>query len=351
MRKRMLTYVATAGIAIVSLVLVVLTFPPINVQPGNSADQNSTLRVAVVTDALFNDQGWGESSLNAAQFIETHYGIAVAKEDNIGIADIESSLSKYAREDYDLIIAHGFQWGDPAVRVGKQFPEVKIVVFTGLAESGNVASIFPQQQQGSFLLGALAGMMTKTNVIGYVGGEEYPNLINIFGGFEQGAKEVNPDVVIIGRYLNDWDNTAKGKEAATSIIRQGADVIFHVADSSGHGVIRAAEENQIYALGAVQDQNELAPSTVLSSFVLDVDKAYDKAISMTVDGTFEGRILKPGIEPEKGAPGDGEVYLAPFHDLGSKVPASTKARLEDLTQKILDGELLVPERLELESPS
>ena len=347
MDRATLTYVAIAGIILAVVLIAVLAFPLFTGQPDTSADKNSPLRVVVVTDALFNDRGWGESSLKAAQFIETRYGIEVAKEDNVEIADIESTLSGYAQEDYDLIIAHGFQWGDPALRVGKQYPNVKIIVFTGLVKSDNVASIFPQQQQGSFLLGALAGMMTKTNVIGYVGGEEYPNLINIFGGFEQGAKEVNPDVVIIGTYLNDWDNPAKGKEAATSIIRQGADVIFHVADSSGQGVIRAAEENQVYALGAVQDQNVLAPDTVLSSFVLDVDKAYDSAISMTVNGTFEGRILKPGIEPEKGAPGDGVVYLASFHELESKVPASTKSRLLDLAQRILDGELVVPERLEM----
>jgi len=345
--QKALTYIAIAGILAVAVTIAVFSFA-FSQDPGQSERvQKSSLRVAVLTDALFEDRGWGESSLIAAQFIENRHGIVVAKEDNIGIADIESTLSEYAQEDYDLIIAHGFQWGDPAVRVGEQFPKVKIVVFTGLAESDNVASIFPQQQQASFLLGALAGMMTRTDVIGYVGGEEYPNVINIFGGFEQGAKEVNPDVVIIGTYLNDWDNPAKGKEAATSIIRQGADVIFHVADSSGHGVIRAAEENQVYALGAVQDQNALAPSTVLSSFVLDVDKAYDKAVNMTMSGSFEGRILKPGLESEKGAPGDGVVYLASFHDLDSEVSASTKSRLEDLTQKILDGELLVPERLEL----
>lgn len=349
--EKTLTYVAIAGIVVAAVMIVVYAFAVSPALVQSEKVQKSSLRVAVLTDALFNDHGWGESSLMAAQFIENRHGIVVAEEDNVGIADIESTLSEYAQEGYDLIIAHGFQWGDPAVRVGKQFPKVKIVVFTGLAESDNVASIFPQQQQGSFLLGALAGMMTKTNVIGYVGGEEYPNLINIFGGFEQGAKEVNPDVVIIGTYLNDWDNPAKGEEAATSIIRQGADVIFQVADSSGHGVIRAAEENQVYALGAVQDQNALAPSTVLSSFVLDVDKAYDKAINMTVSGSFEGGILKPGIEPEKGAPGDGVVYLASFHDLDGKVPASAKSRLEDLTQKLLDGELFVPERLELGSPS
>ena len=235
------------------------------------------------------------------------------------------------------------------MRVGQQFRDVRIVVFTGLVESQNVGSIFPMQQEGSFLLGALAGMMTETGVIAYVGGEEYPNIINVFEGFKQGARMVNPDVRIVGTYLNDWDNPAKGKEAAISIIRQqNADVIFHVADSSGRGVIEAAEQEGIYALGAVQDQNSLAPGVVLSSFVLDIDKAYDTAVKSVVDGTFEGNIAKPGIEPFVGAPGDGVVYIAPFHSLESKVPANVKAKLDELTSDLLDERLVVPERLEAE---
>jgi basic membrane protein A len=343
-------YAVIAGIAAAAIITSIAVLAASSLS-RNLAEPKSELRIAVVTDALFSDKGWGESSLNAAKFIESEYGFEVAAEDNIPIADIESTLKRYAQEGYDLIIAHGVQWGDPALRVGEQYPDARIVVFTGLVGSENVVSIFPQQQQGSFLLGALAGMMTETDVIGYVGGEEYPNVVNIFEGYKQGAKAVNPDVKIIGTYLNDWDNPAKGKEAATSIIRQNVDVVFHVADSSGQGVIESARENGVYALGAVQDQNSLAPDTVLSSFVLDVDKAYSQAINVTLEGSFKGEIRKPGIEAEKGTAGDGIVYLASFHDLDSKVPASVKSRLQELKNDLLSGKIVVPERLEETSPA
>ncbi|UVS69886.1 BMP family lipoprotein [Nitrososphaera viennensis] len=337
--------------AVAVAIFVVLIIPALSQQQQqqNPSDQQrkSSLKVAVVTDALFSDRGWGESSLNAAKQIERKYGFEVATQDNVEIPDIESVLEKYADAGYDLIIAHGVQWGEPALSVGRQHPDVKIVVFAGLVKSENVASIFPMQQEGSFLLGAIAGMMTKTNVIGYVGGEEYPSVINILEGYKQGAKTVNPDVRIIWTYLNDWDNPAKGKEAATSIIRQKADVIFHVADTSGHGVIQAAKENGgVYALGAVQDQNSLAPDTVLSSFILDVDKAYDQAVDSVVKGDFKGEIYKSGIETGKGAPGDGIVYLAPFHGLKDKVPENVNARLQELLADVLEKRLVVPERLE-----
>ena len=345
MKDKPRIFVVASGITIAAIVVAIIAFTALPSLP-KGLEPKSTLRIAVVTDALFSDEGWGESSLNAARFIESKYGFEVVTEDNVPIADIESTLQKYAQDGYNLIIAHGVQWGDPALVVGKQHPDVNIVVFTGLVRSENVASIFPQQQQGSFLLGALAGMVTKTNVIGYVGGEEYPNVVNIFEGYKQGAREVNPDVKVIGTYLNDWDNPAKGKEAATSIIRQNVDVIFHVADSSGHGVIESAKENGVYALGAVQDQNSLAPDTVLSSFVLDVDKAYSQAVDASTNGT-QGEIHKPGIEFEKGATGDGIVYLASFHDLDIKIPESVKSKLQGLTNDLLTGKLVVPERLEV----
>ena len=308
----------------------------------------SSLRIAVITDANFSDKGWGESSLNAARYIEQKYNFSIALEDNVAIPDIEMTLRKYAESEYDLIIAHGFQWGEPSLQVGQAYPQTKIVVFTGLVESRNVASIFPQQQEGSFLLGALAGMMTNSNVIGFVGGEEYPNVVNIFEGYKQGAEWVNDNITVIGTYLNDWDNPARGREAATSIIRQGADFMLHVADSSGQGVIQASDESGIHALGAVQDQNHLAPNTVLSSFVLDVDKAYDTAVKMVMEGNFTGNIFRPGIELQRGSDGQGIVYLAPFHGLESKVPESVQQRLTELTNEILQEKIEVPERLEAE---
>jgi basic membrane protein A and related proteins len=308
----------------------------------------SSLRIAMSTDANFSDKGWGESSLNAARYIEQKYNFSIALEDNVAIPDIEMTLRKYAESEYDLIIAHGFQWGEPSLQVGQAYPQAKIVVFTGLVESRNVASIFPQQQEGSFLLGALAGMMTNSDVIGFVGGEEYPNVVNIFEGYKQGAEWVNDNITVIGTYLNDWDNPARGREAATSIIRQGADFMFHVADSSGQGVIQASDESGIYALGAVQDQNHLAPNTVLSSFVLDVDKAYDTAVKMVMDGNFTGQIFRPGIELQRGSDGQGIVYLALFHGLESRVPESVQERLTKLTNEILEEKIEVPERLEAE---
>ncbi|MCC2649557.1 MAG: putative uptake transporter, substrate-binding protein/surface lipoprotein [Nitrososphaeraceae archaeon] len=248
------------------------------------------LKIALLTDALFSDAGWGAFAYNAGQAIKTKYSHEFEFKDNVAIPDIEAT-------------------------------------------------------EGSFLLGALAGMMSKTGVIGYVGGDvTYPNLVNIFEGYKQGAKLMNHNVKVLVTYLDDFDNPAKGKEAAISQINAGADFLLHVADTSGHGVIEAAKENGIYAFGAVSDQNKLAPETVLTSFVLDVDKAYDQAVKMVQAGKFKGEIYKPGLEIGKGGVGDGIVYLAPFYGLENKVPEDVKLRLNQLTHDIINKKIIVPER-------
>ena len=176
---------------------------------------------------------------------------------------------------------------------------------------------------------------------------QYPNLLNIFEGYKQGAKHVNPDIKVIETYLGDWDSPEKGKQAALAQIFSDADFILHVADTSGKGVIQAAKVKGIYAFGAVSDQNALAPDTVLTSFVLDIDKAFDQIVRTVVENRFEGKIYKPGLEVSKGGPGEGIVYLAPFHNLESRVPEDVKQRLNQTTQDIINGTIVVPEKYEV----
>lgn len=309
-----------------------------------SSPTEKELKIAFLTDGLFSDAGWGAFGYNAAQAIQEKYSDTVDLKENVPIAKIEETLRDYAKAGYDLIISHGFEWGEPSVKVAKDYPKTTFVIFTGLVNSSNVASIYPMQQEGTYVLGALAAMMSKTDIIGFVGGEPYPNLINIYEGYKQGAQDVNPKVKVLVTYLNDWDNSTKGKKAAVSQIDQGADILLHVADTSGYGVIEAAKERGIYALGAISDQNKLSPETVLASFVLDTEKTYDQIIKSIQTGNFTGKIFKPGLESEKGAPGDGIVYIAPFHNLEYVVSEDVKKRLEQLKEDIINGKIKIPER-------
>jgi basic membrane protein A and related proteins len=168
-------------------------------------------RVAYLTDGRFSDAGWGAFAYNAGQEIISKYGYEVSFLDNVSISNIETTLKSYAVKDYDIIIAQGYEWGDPVIKVAKEYPDIKFVVFTGLVKSENVASIFPKQQEATYLLGALASMLSKNHTIGFVGGDEkYPNLKNIYEGYKQGALHVNSTTKVLVTYLSDWDNETKG---------------------------------------------------------------------------------------------------------------------------------------------
>lgn len=310
----------------------------------NTSIPEKNLKIAFLTDGLFSDAGWGAFGYNAAQALQEKYAYVVDLKENVPISMIENTLREYAEAGYDLIISHGFEWGEPSIKVGKDYPETKFVIFTGLVNSSNVASIYPMQQEGTYVLGVLAAFMSKTGIIGFVGGERYPNLINIYEGYKHGAQDINPTINVLVTYLDDWDNSTKGKIAAISQIHKGADILLHVADTSGYGVIEAAKENKVYALGAISDQNKLAPDTVLTSFVLDDKKTFDQIIEFIQNGNFSGQIFKPGLELEKGSAGDGIVYIAPFHNLEDAVPDHVKLRLEQLKEDIISGKINVPER-------
>jgi basic membrane protein A len=120
--------------------------------------------------------------------------------------------------------------------------------------------------------------------------------------------------------------------------------LLHVADTSGLGVIEAAKEKKIFAFGAISDQNKLAPNTVLTSFVLDVEKAFDQVIKMVQKGNFSGQVFKPGLEYYKTASGDGIIYIAPFYRLENNVPEDIKIKFNQLKEDIINGKIVVPER-------
>lgn len=303
------------------------------------------LQIAYLTDGLFSDAGWGAFAYNAGLELMSKYGHQVTFLDNVSIPHIEETVRSYADKNYDIIITQGYEWGDPVLKVAKDYPDTKFIVFTGLVKSENVASIFPKQEDAAFVLGALATMLSENRTLGFIGGDEkYPNLKNIYEGYKQGAHYVDPKSKVLETYLGDWDNETKGRSAALSQIAVGADFLLHVADTAGQGVIHAAKEKGVYVFGAVSDQNKLAPDTVVTSFVLDPQKAYNSVFAMINANNFTGDIFTPGLESFKNSTNeDGIVYIAPFHGFENKIPPEIKTKLLQLSRDIINKKIIVAE--------
>jgi basic membrane protein A len=158
-------------------------------------------------------------------------------------------------------------------------------------------------------------------------------IVRILEGYKLGAKSVNPDVTVLTTYVGAWDDPARGKEAAVAQIEAGADVLYHVADKTGLGVIQAAQEAGVYAIGSASDQSSVAPGAVLSSSTEVVESAYLQLARAVLDGTFKAQVYRLGLA-------SGTLDYAPMPDV---VPQDVQDLVEATKKSIIDGTFTVPE--------
>ena len=176
-----------------------------------------------------------------------------------------------------MIIAVGDDMQDAVKMVAPQFPNVKFVSIDSSVSGPNVRSLLFKEEEGSFLAGYLAGLVTKTGKIGFVGGEEIDLIKKFECGYEAGAKTSNPSVVVLpAKYTGNWDNVDDGKAAGRDLFESGADIVYHAAGKAGLGVIEAAQDENKYAIGVDSDQDEVAKGHVLTSMIKHVTTPFFK---------------------------------------------------------------------------
>ncbi len=202
----------------------------------------------------------------------------------------------------------------------------------------NVVGVSFKEHEPSYLVGYIAGKMTETNKVGFIGGIDF-YLINKFEyGFLAGVKAANPDAEVFRQYANSFTDAAAGKSIAEQFYNEGADIIYHAAGATGNGMIEAAKEKGKWAIGVDRDQNDLAPDNVLTSAMKRVDNAIYNVVSDLNEGNWAG-----GTTVVYGL-AEGGVDIAPSSD--KHVPAEILAEVEELKAKIIAGEIMVPENKE-----
>lgn len=300
-----------------------------------AGEKGDKLKVALLLSGPANDQGWNAIALAGLEAAEEEYGIETAYMENVDIADSEAAYADYAAQGYDLIIGHGFQFGDPAVKVAKNFPNTYFMATEAASQAENMASYVMSCEEGAYLMGVLCSSMSKSGKLGVVGGFEQPSIVKEVEAFKVGAKSVNPDVVVYEAYISSYTDVTAGKAAAEAMIDQGADVLYHVANQAGTGVIKAAEEHGLLACGNSYDQNSIAPDTVMCSTVYNMPQVILTAVGHVREGSFGGGIFYLGMD-------DNVVDIAPYHGFEDKIPEETKALISDLKAQIIEGKLQVP---------
>jgi len=255
-------------------------------------------------------------------------------------ADREVGLRKLAARGYDVVIGVGFLFTDAIRTVAAEFPAVSFVLIDGRAgDLPNVASLVFREQEGSFLVGALAAIKSQTGTVGFVGGMDVPLIHRFEAGYKAGARRVRPDVNILVGYAGvrpeAFADPVRGKEIALSQIEQGADVVFHAAGVTGLGVIEAARERGKLAIGVDSNQNGVAPGTVLTSMIKRVDNAVHAAIVAAYRGEFRGG------EVEFGLAEDG-VGFSLDENNEALLPPALLERVAALRDSIVAGRIEVP---------
>jgi len=245
------------------------------------------------------DKSFNEGVYSGAERFKAETGIAYRDFEPQNDAQREQALRRFARDGYSPIVAVGFSQASAVEKVAGEYPDLKFAIIDMVVERPNVQSIIFKEQEGSFLVGMLAAMASKTGKVGFVGGMDVP-LIRAFAcGYVQGVKHARPDAEIFQNMTGTtgaaWNDPVKGGELAKSQIDRGADVIYHAAGGTGIGVLRAAADAGKLGIGVDSNQNGLHPGKVLTSMVKRVDVATYKTFMDARDGKWQAGILNLGL--------------------------------------------------------
>jgi basic membrane protein A len=306
--------------------------------PVASPPQTKQLKVALLTPGDVNDQGWNQLAYEGLQQVEKKLGAKTSHSVTKSSSDQQPAMQDLADQAYDLILCHGFEYGERAKAVAKNFPNTKFVVVGGnVKQEPNVATLVPKLEDATYLLGMLAGGMSKTGKVGLIGGMELPVIKSTFEAFEAGAKAANPNVKVLKPiYIGNFEDQNAGKEAAKSLIAQGADFLFHNADQAGKGMFVAAKEagGKVLVFGSNRDQNSVAPDVTLASAVIEMPRAF-LAISQAVQSkTFKAQFYELNLK-------NGDISVHWNAKLKSKIPPALMKRVLGAQEQIKSGKLQI----------
>jgi basic membrane protein A len=214
----------------------------------------------VVTDQSWNQ--WGYEGLKKAK---ADCGVDIAYSENVFQDAQLETFRNYASQGYDIIIGHGGEYSDSAAAVAKQYPNIKLGVTNGVTAGGNVSTIKISYRQMGYLAGVLAAYMTKTKYLGMVVGETIAISNEGFEGFTAGAQSVDKSIKTKMVSTGDWADVDKAHEAGLALISEGIDVLWHVLDTADAGLLAAAQDKGVYAIGLYRDSSNLAPKAVIGS--------------------------------------------------------------------------------------
>ena len=306
--------------------------------PCCSSSPTTGIKVALVTPGSVADAAWNSGAYAGLLRIRDSLKVHVSHTEARTPAEQSEALRAYAAEGYDLVFAHGFEFQDLAERVSQSYPHTVFIVTSGRRAYLNVSPVIFRLEEASYLAGMVAGRLTKTNVLGFIGGIELPPIKAAYQGWVNGAKSVNPKVQSRVVYLNSFDDVAAGREAALALMQAGADVFHHNADAAALGLFQAVRQHPgVYVFGANNDQRTLAPGHVPGSAVIDLPHAFLLVATQVQRGDFAPHVEVFGLKSQV-------VKYVSDSTVSRQLPLAIWAQLRAAADSIAKGTLIAAPR-------
>jgi basic membrane protein A len=267
--------------------------------PGGAAE----FKPAIVYDLGGKfDKSFNEGAFRAIERFKSQTGVVSREFEIQNDAQREQAFRRFARDGQTPIVAVGFSHATALEKVAKDFPNTQFAIVDTVVNQSNVESIVFREQEGSYVVGILAAMASKTGKIGFVGGMDIPLIRRFACGYVQGARDANARIEVLENMTGTtgaaWSDPVKGGELARAQVARGADVILQAAGGTGLGVLRAAAEAGVLGIGTDANQNGLHPGKVLTSMLKRVDSAVLRTYAASRDGTWKGGVTSLGLAEE-----------------------------------------------------
>jgi basic membrane protein A len=312
--------------------------------------EQTKLRVVNLINGVLGDKSFFDSANRGMEMAKKDFGIQVKTiEAGIDPAKWKPALEDAAaNEEYDILIVGTFQMSEFLQEVAPKYPDKKFIIYDvsvdySKCDCKNVYSVTYKQNEGSYLAGLYAGLMSQSKIVGVIGGQDIPVINDFIVGYKQGAKDAGvSEQNVIVQYAGGWNDPAKGKEIALAMYQQGADIVFNVAGGTGVGIFQAAQEVNKYAIGVDSDQALIIETTnpeqakhILTSMMKNVDNSLYRAIKLYLEGKLPfGQAEALGIA-------EGGVGLAKNKYYEEMTPADVKAKIDQAEKDILEGKIVV----------
>ena len=283
-------------------------------------------KVGFVYVGPVGDHGWSYQHDQSRLALEKSLGVKTTFVESVPEgADAERVITQLATAGNDVIFTTSFGYMNPTLKVAKKFPKIKFEHATGYKRSNNMSTYSARFYEGRAILGTIAGKMTKSNIIGYIGSFPIPEVIRGIDALTLAARKVNPDVKVKVIWVNSWFDPGKEGDAAKTLIDQGADIITQHTDSPAP--LQIAEKRGVFAFGQASDMKSFAPTKQLTSIIDNWDAYYESRVKAAIDGSWKSGDTWGGIK-------SGMVEMAPY---GDAVPADVREMADKLKASIVDG--------------